>query len=215
MLTPFSKFSLKDLEIDKDVLLTLFLDLELDKNDKDLYNLNPFRARKILFTKFIDNELFILPNKEFIQNVSDVRNKKREFKSFVPSKEEHLILDILCKKFTKLYDIKDNLEITFHFVKIFANKEGSSNSPEGIHRDGFDILVPCLVLERENIEGGYSRIFDNGELVYNKIIDEGEGLVLNEKDYVEMFHDVTPIKLKEGALSGHRTIMGIDINVLG
>jgi len=214
MLEPYSEFSLIKLNLSLEELLPLFDDLELDNNDKSLYNLTPFRARKILYTKFIDNETYILKNKEFVQSVNDVRKNKRVFKSFEPSKKDHETLNLLLKSLFNFYNLKDNYDVIFHFVKIFALESGSSNSPEGIHRDGFDILVPCLVLERVNIEGGDSRIYDNGELVYKKIINSGEGLLLNEKDYVEMYHDVMPIKLKDASKTGYRTILGIDINLL-
>lgn len=214
MLEPYLEFSLKGINFSKDKLLSLFDDLELDNNDSSLYNLTPFRARKILYTKFIDNEMFILKNKEFSQKVDDKRKNKRVFKGFEPTINEHRLLNDFLKSLFSHFNLKDNYEITFHFVKIFASECGSSNSPEGIHRDGFDLLIPCLVLERYNIEGGESRIFDNGELIFKKVMEEGSGLFLNEGEYKEMYHDVLPIRLKDKNKTGYRTILGIDVDLI-
>jgi hypothetical protein len=198
-------------------LKPFFKDLVIDCNDKILYNLEPFRARKILYIKYKHDKFYLDKGKKtFTQNVADIRRKKRKFTIFSPNKKELKILISFLKEFLKHIDkeitIKDSvLEITVHFVKILANKKGQTNSPEGIHRDGFDILMPCFVIERKNIKGGYSRFFINKKCVFKKQIKEGQGIYIYENLHKNVFHDVTPI-YSTGKIS-FRTIIGIDINI--
>ena len=35
-----------------------------------------------------------------------------------------------------------------------------TNSPEGIHQDGMDFIVPALIIDRVNIQGGQSLVYD-------------------------------------------------------
>jgi len=199
------------------LLKSFFNNLELDTNDIKLYNLNPFRKRQILYTEYNNGILKIINKKSFIQNVNDSRKKERKFSVLKPTDKQLIllkkVLEIILKKAKKSnFNVTSKLDVTFHFVKIIATQEGSSNSPEGIHRDGYDILVPCLVIERKNIEGGSSRFFVNKKLVFDKVMNEGRGIIVEENVNKELFHDVTPIKLKDSNKEGYRCIVGVDIN---
>jgi len=204
----FNKFNFK----------SFFKNLKIDKNDRALYNITPFRRRKILYTVFDGKTLKIIKKSGFSQKVSDIRNKKRKFSIFYPNKFQLNILTKLIKFVLKNFTINAPLDITFHFVTINASIKGETNSPEGIHRDGFDILVPCIVAERKNISGGYSRFFlkdkEKFNLFYNKITQTNYGLVFEENKHKDVFHDVTPIKLKNKKQPGYRSIIGIDITYL-
>ena len=214
----FYKLNLKEVDFKK--LDVFFKNLILDKNDKELYNKIPFRSRKILFTKFIMNKLSLTKKKTFSQNVNDKRKKPRVFSVMKVTKEQLLLLEnllkILIKKsLKKISTIPNNFDVTFHFVRVNASISGESNSPEGIHRDGFDLLFPCIVVKRHNIKGGMSRFFikRNKEYkqIYSKVIKEKECLVADEKNYKDLYHDVTPIFIKNNKKPGYSDIIGIDI----
>jgi hypothetical protein len=198
------------------LLKPFFSNLKLDYNDKTLYNIKPFRARKILYLIYENNEFKIYKTKKsFSQNVKDKRCNSRKFTILKPNKKQQRILFSFLKKFlhninsdTRILD--KTLLITVHFVKIITGKEGQTNSPEGVHRDGFDILMPCYVIERKNIKGGISRFFINNKCFLRKQIKEGQGLFLYENTHKNVFHDVTPIYSKGN--KGYRCIVGIDIN---
>jgi len=207
----------------KNIFNLFFLNLDIDLNDKKLYGIKPFRSRKILYTFFNGETLTVIKKKGFKQRVSDDRSKKRIFKVFKPSSIQlkilnSMILDVIDYLKTKKINITSNLDITFHFVSIKASVKGETNSPEGIHRDGFDILIPCIVTERSNITGGYSRFFikkhNNFKLVFKNITNENYGLLVEENKNKELYHDVTPIRLKNKNKPGYRKIIGIDINFI-
>jgi len=210
------QFNLKPL-ININLLKSFFTKLEIDNNDKKLYGLIPFRSRQILYTEYNKGKLKVVNKQAFVQNVSDIRSKERKFSILTPTNKQ---INILTKLLNVIFNkakknnifIADKLDVTFHFVKIHASETGASNSPEGIHRDGFDILIPCLVIERNNIKGGFSRFFLNKKIVFNRVIKEGRCLVVEENKNKDLFHDVTPIVLDKKDKEGYRCIIGIDIN---
>lgn len=194
-----------------------FNDLKLDSNDIKLYGKSPFRKRKILYAQFNNDKLIVLKKTSFSQNVKDERRKERKFDVLRCNQSNLTLLEKFLKTLIdasrkKLPHIPSSFEVTFHFVQILASKSGESNSPEGIHRDGFDLLFPCVVVERCNITGGLSRVFNKKKLIFNKTIQEGEALVVDEKHYPNLYHDVTPIFLKNKNKIGYRNIIGVDIN---
>jgi len=194
-----------------------FKNLKIDKNDKKLYGIKPFRSRQILYTQFEDDVLRLVNKNSFVQNVSDVRKHKRKFSIFNPTDQQLKLLEKLLKfALKKCCDTmpSNQLDVTFHFVKIYASKLGTTNSPEGIHRDGYDILVPCIVIDRKNIVGGSSRFYRNKELIFDRIMKEGEGIIFKENSNPDLFHDVSYITLKDKKKEGWRSIIGIDINFI-
>jgi hypothetical protein len=203
------KFNLK-------LLKPFFKKLTLDYHDKKLYNLEPFRARKILYVRYKEGNFFVDKSKKcFTQDVDDVRRYKRKFALLYPNKKEQLIIYSFLQSFINLIYIEQPIarktaDITLHFVKIITNKKGQTNSPEGIHRDGFDVLMPCFVVERKGIKGGISRFFLKNKCIFKKLVNEGQGLYLFENKYKNVFHDVTPIYSLGN--KGYRCIIGIDIN---
>jgi hypothetical protein len=209
----FFKIKLKEFK----QLNIFFNDLELDNNDIKLYGKTPFRKRKILYAQFSNDKLIVLKKTSFSQNVKDERRKERRFNILRCNESNLTILEeflktLIDKSRKKFSHIPSSFEVTFHFVQILASKSGESNSPEGIHRDGFDLLFPCIVIERSNIIGGLSRVFNKKKLIFNKTIQEGEALVIDEKHYPNLYHDVTPIFLKNKNKIGYRNIIGVDIN---
>lgn len=216
----FFKLNLKK-KIEVEKFYTFFDSLELDENDARLYALKPFRKRKIFYARYENNELKALSQNSFKQNVNDERSKARKFSILVPTKQELLLLKnltetVIADSSRKLPHIPKKFNITFHFVQIIASKKGETNSPEGIHRDGFDLLFPCIVIARKNIKGGVSRMFskinDDFKLINSEVIKEGECLVVDEKHFKDLYHDVSPIYLVSKKIPGYRNIIGLDIN---
>ena len=198
-------------------LKPFFKNLKLDSNDKALYNLEPFRARKIIFIKCKSGKFSIDKNKKcFSQDVEDKRKYKRKFSILVPNQKELLIVCTFLQSFLDLIDKEQpianrSMDIAVHFVKILSSKKGQTNSPEGVHRDGFDVLMPCFVVERKNIRGGISRFFQKNKCIFKKKVEKGQGLFIFENTHRNVYHDVSPIYSLNGN-SGYRCIIGVDIN---
>ena len=89
----------------------------------------------------------------------------------------------------------------------------STNSPEGIHQDGADFIVSALVIERENVEGGLSILYQDDkrtELICTEL-QPGEA-IFQADDKTPIWHNVTPVKVTNGATSGKRNSLGCDFS---
>ena len=91
----------------------------------------------------------------------------------------------------------------------------SHNSAEGIHQDGADYIISACVLNRYNIDGGISSIYDSDI----KLLDT---ILLKENDFIfqddkNLYHYVTPISFhQDDNLDdiGLRDIIGLAIKIL-
>ena len=102
------------------------------------------------------------------------------------------------------YDKYNTDYIFVHQIRVYASQKNNVNLvPEGIHRDGYNIIGMC-VINRVNISGGKSNIYDNEKnLVLSKELKCGEFIILND---AKMYHDVTPIDLDNVNEEGYRDI---------
>jgi hypothetical protein len=109
------------------------------------------------------------------------------------------------------------LELTcWQMATITSGSAAKSNSPEGIHQDGADYIVSALVVGRENVRGGCSRIFadDKQTVILEETLEPGLGL-FQEDSGSPLWHDVTPIEAADPESGeGKRELIGFDIKVL-
>lgn len=91
-----------------------------------------------------------------------------------------------------------------------------SNSPEGIHQDGFPYIVSAFVIERKNIEGAESQIFTLpvGSKKYVPVLEStlmpGNGIFQPDSG-TDLWHLVTPMTPVKGKV-GSRFTVGFDID---
>ena len=129
-----------------------------------------------------------------------------------------------AQKITPHVNIK-KMQITAHFMSVQARKGvPGNNSPEGAHEDGADFIISALVINRANITGGKSQVFEkltSGELVniFERELQAGEFLFQadtgEEKHYGnDLWHYVTPFYVAPPATSAWRDIIGLDISIV-
>lgn len=107
------------------------------------------------------------------------------------------------------------LKVTCHQMRTIARPGVSAtNSPEGIHQDGADYIVSALVVERENVTGGESRVYDNDKetVLLRHTLQPGEGLFQADAGS-PLWHDVSPV-VASGETDGVRSLFGLDIRVV-
>jgi hypothetical protein len=107
------------------------------------------------------------------------------------------------------------LKVACHQMRTLARPGASAtNSPEGIHQDGTDYIVSALVMEREGVTGGESRVFDSDKetVLLRHTLQPGEGLFQADAGS-PLWHDVTPV-VATGAEPGVRSLFGLDIRVV-
>tara|TARA_B100000900_G_C20595966_1_gene723428 strand:+ start:3418 stop:3831 length:414 start_codon:yes stop_codon:yes gene_type:complete len=87
----------------------------------------------------------------------------------------------------------------------------STNSPEGIHRDGADCVVSAFVFNRTNITGGESIVYNSQKTqIYKTTLKPGLGMFQEDR---ELYHFVTGVHSKSNRI-GYRDIVGIDFTYI-
>jgi len=178
----------------------------------------PTRLRR--FAKYhlvVDNNKYnIYYNKccKFKQDVIDYRKELREFEQIEPKYINSELITHLIGQTSLLSIINskkkvNSIDISLHQVRqICYPGIISHNSPEGIHRDGVDYIISALVINRQNISGGKSIIYDeNKNSIYETILQNGEGIFQEDKT---LWHYVEQIECLNNCI-GYRDILGIDI----
>jgi hypothetical protein len=178
----------------------------------------PIRLRR--FAKYhlvVDNYKYdIYYNKcnKFKQDVEDSRKNWRNFESIEYKYiNSELIIDLIGQiSLLSIINSKkkvNSIDISVHQVRQMCYPNITAhNSPEGIHRDGADYIVSALIINRTNINGGMSIIYDeNKNKIHESILKEGEGIFQEDK---KLWHYVEKIESINNFI-GYRDILGFDI----
>lgn len=86
-------------------------------------------------------------------------------------------------------------------------------TPEGAHRDGVD-FVAVLVVGREDIIGGETRVFDVAGPDGQRFTLDAPWSLLFMED-ARVIHESTPIRPRQGAASGHRDTLVVTYRASG
>ncbi len=203
-----------------------FEELPFDEHDVRVlgYSQRPFRSRAItgfILTKTKDSWLIKQEEvKVFSQTVEDKRASPRRFKRISQNVSNNPEFEKLLLGVAHLINLQcpgfNRLKFIAHQVRIFATPESKgSNSPEGIHKDGYDFVVPALVINRQGITGGESQIYgpDKEKLLFSATLQPGQALLHEDKNG-PLYHQVTPIETTAGIDYGVRDIFGFDIKLV-
>lgn len=166
---------------------------------------------------------------DFQQEVTDFRVWKRVFAQAPKAVVEHDFFYELLTKFAlmvkEIHPKIQQVKFTAHFMRTVAQKAiPGENSPEGIHEDGAQYIVSALVINRENVKGGESRIYEKPacntqSLIYQKALEAGEFIFQadtgEEKTFGnDLWHNVSAIEPVDDTQLGIRDIIGLDIDIV-
>ncbi|MDB0614357.1 2OG-Fe dioxygenase family protein [Tenacibaculum dicentrarchi] len=103
--------------------------------------------------------------KSFKQDVSDFRVWKRVFKQASKASVENELFKTLLKQvfllISEIHSTTQKIKVTSHFMRTISDVQiKGENSPEGVHEDGAKYIVSALVINRTNILGGETQIFE-------------------------------------------------------
>ncbi|MBE7659711.1 2OG-Fe dioxygenase family protein [Tenacibaculum finnmarkense] len=166
--------------------------------------------------------------KSFKQDVSDFRVWKRIFKQASKASVENELFKSLLKQvfllISEIHPTTQKIKVTSHFMRTISDIQiKGENSPEGVHEDGAKYIVSALVINRTNILGGETQIFEaiseKKDLIFNTILEAGEFAFQadtgEEKEFgTDLWHYVTPIQPINLAEKGVRDIIGFDIEIV-
>ncbi|MCG8892727.1 2OG-Fe dioxygenase family protein [Tenacibaculum finnmarkense] len=191
-------------------------------------NISSFTVEKSLKKQRENLQVKRIEAKSFKQDVSDFRVWKRIFKQASKASVENELFKSLLKQvfllISEIHPTTQKIKVTSHFMRTISDVQiKGENSPEGVHEDGAKYIVSALVINRTNILGGETQIFEaiseKKELIFNTILEEGEFAFQadtgEEKEFgTDLWHYVTPIQPINLAEKGVRDIIGFDIEIV-
>lgn len=215
--------------------------LDLDTNTREaLMDVQPWRRRSVCSFDLtmdltvnadITIERVFPEGFEQVLEVADLRALPRIFaETDSELVDSDLFYDFLKKIARYAQEVAPHINIkkmrmTAHFMSVKARKGvPGNNAPEGVHEDGADFIVSALVINRSNIAGGKSQVFEkmeDGELinVFERELQPSEFLFQadtgEEKHYGnDLWHYVTPFYVIPPAQEAWRNIIGLDLVIL-
>lgn len=158
-------------------------------------------------------------NADVVSGAFDFRKYPRFFREAPSEALNEYILKItnhFSRKIFNTNSLINMIKVVIHYTIVNAHcGEVNTNSPEGIHQDGMDYIISALVVERENITGGVSKIYYpdyNNEIVN---IELGEGMGIFQPDMnTELWHEVSDIYISDDRFPGYRSTVGFDFEVI-
>lgn len=208
---------------------------QLDADQKKLFKEVSTITRQRNISSFVieiwDDEYFVerIAQQGFEQDVDDYRVWKRVFRQASSAAVENALFFDLLKRMAKMVrDIHPEirkLQITSHFMRtISKEKIKGENSPEGVHEDGAQYIMSALVVNRQNIIGAESQVYEKiasgtNEMIYNKVLAPGEFVFQADtgEEFTfgnDLWHYVTPIEPDDLTKPGIRDIIGFDMDIL-
>ena len=167
-----------------------------DNLSGDNYLPKQYRFRRLSRFKIVEDKILKLPHnylfqsKEYNPILGDVT---REY----PELEDELIqikdFQDIVKEFYEFCQLcSAHNEIAVHQIRTITSKDQIGEpAPEGIHRDGVD-LVGIFCVNRNQIKGGITSLYKSkdGNPILSKILNPGEFLIFNDERF---FHYTSPI----------------------
>ncbi|MDJ0673816.1 MAG: 2OG-Fe dioxygenase family protein [Calothrix sp. MO_167.B42] len=162
----------------------------------DPYIKGKYRSRRLSRFTFAGEKLIKLPHGYLYQSRQYnplVGNIKREFSELEDGLVQLDIFEQLIMAFADFCNLHPEAEIGVHQIRTSCSPKNFGNpAPEGIHQDGTD-FIGIFSVDRNNIQGAQTHLYTakKEKPVFNKILQPGELLLVNDREF---FHFTTPIK---------------------
>jgi len=164
-------------------------------------------------------EIQELGTPSFAQAVSDVRSRPRRFAAspMTVYRDPDILafVAIVCQLVRQTASvIASTMRVTLHQMLTYAdNPTGREPAPEGTHQDGSPFIVSALVIERENVTGGVSKVYykKNTSIALEYELSPGYG-ILQSDTHNEYWHQITTVYPSDWTKIAYRSILGLDID---
>jgi hypothetical protein len=174
----------------------------------DPYLQENYRFRRLSRFQLVDNRLIKLPHSPLFQTQEYnplLGNVVRDYPELRKEMIELEDFQKIVREFGHFCQINSTSnEIGVHQIRTTASmRQVGKPAPEGIHRDGVDV-VGIFCVNREGIEGGTTFLYPSPEEnpTFSKILNGGEFLLFNDRQF---FHFTSPIQ----ALSPERGVRDV------
>lgn len=162
----------------------------------DPYLAGNYRFRRLSHFRIEGDRLITLPHRRLFQSkdynplLGDVAREYEELEDGLIELED--FQKVVWEFFQFCQLCTDRNEVAVHQIRTTATSQQIGNpAPEGIHRDGVD-LVGIFSVYREGIEGGETHLYKDkqGKPAISKVLHPGEFLVFKDDQY---FHYTSPV----------------------
>lgn len=166
----------------------------------DPYLAGNYRFRRLSHFQVADHRLIKLPHRRLFQSkdynpiLGDVAREYAELDDQLIESED--FQKIVWEFFQFCQLCTHHNEVAVHQIRTTASSQQLGNpAPEGIHRDGVD-LVGIFSVNRVGVEGAETHLYTDKKdaPVFTKILNPGEFLVFRDNQY---FHFTSPIRTLE------------------
>jgi histidine decarboxylase len=175
----------------------------------DPYLEGNYRFRRLSHFKVSGDRLIKLPHRRLFQSkqynplLGDVVREYAELDDQLVQIEDFQRLIWEFFQFCQLCSTSN--EVAVHQIRTTASSQKSGNpAPEGIHRDGVDV-VGIFAVHRRGIGGGETHLYtsrdknrDSNPPVFSKVLHPGEFLVFRDDQYFHYTSPVNAIAAEEG-----------------
>ena len=167
-----------------------------DNLSGDDYLAKQYRFRRLSRFKIVEGEIVKLPHNYLFQSkkynpiLGDVTREYPELEDELIQIKDFQNIIREFYEFCKFCSARN--EIAVHQIRTTTSKNQIGEpAPEGIHRDGVD-LVGIFCVNRNQIEGGVTSLYKskNENPILSKILNPGEFLIFNDERF---FHYTSPI----------------------
>jgi len=208
---------------------------KFSSSEKEEFKLKSLVTRQRNISSFLieekedETEITRVFPEEFKQEVNDNRTWSRVFsEASSECVDNDMFYELLISVWEMVKQIHPeitSIKITSHFMRTLSyEKVLGENSPEGVHEDGAPYIISALVINRQNVTGGESQIYEkledgSQELIFEKALNPGEFIFQadtgEEKTFGnDLWHYVTGISPENPSERGVRDIIGFDIDIM-
>jgi hypothetical protein len=163
-----------------------------------------YRFRRLSRFQILDHQLIQLPHRRLFQTKDYnplMGNIEREFAEMEPGLIALGDFQKICLEFFEFCRLCTPFrEIDVHQIRTVALPQVMGHpAPEGIHRDGVD-LVGIFCITRKNLEGGLTSLYPTKEAtpIFTKCLNPGELMVFNDKQFFHFTSNVNAIGAEPG-----------------
>ncbi|KAB8331052.1 hypothetical protein SD80_026230 [Scytonema tolypothrichoides VB-61278] len=195
--TSYAKISISSINVDK--LKPFFINLPADP-----YLAGNYRFRRLSHFEISGKNIIKLPHRLFYQSKQYnplLGNVVREYAELDDELIELTDFQRMILEFFEFCELCSTFkEVAVHQIRISASPEQIGKpAPEGIHRDGVDV-IGIFSVNRERIEGGETHLYKskNDSPVLNKILNPGEMLVFGDREFLHFTSAINATSLESG-----------------
>ncbi len=196
----FTDYALETINsINLDGLTYFFSNLSGDSYLKENY-----RFRHPSRFQVVDHQLVKLPHNFLFQDKAHNPLLGDVIREYPEIEDELVNLPDFAAIVGKFYEFcqlcSTHNEIAVHQIRTQTSAQQIGQlAPEGIHRDGVD-LIGIFCVNRDRIEGGTTSLYrsKNDSPILSKILDPGEFLIFNDNQFFHYTSPITTLPFQQG-----------------